>query len=78
MPQVSLFAGALQFYPVHVTHLNNSDERLRKLITSERAVVAYQLVIIKAKHTQPNHKARGAGPRSHSKVDKQRVLHESI
>lgn len=77
-PQVSLSAGALQLYLLHVTILDFSEEPLRKLISSGRPVVMYLPVKLEVKNRGPSHK-RLMDARSGrlSKADRLRALHAS-
>lgn len=69
--QVSLSAGAMQFYPLHATLSKFSGKRRRKWISIGRAVMTYVPVKFEAKHPyQPHKSLRNAESRGFSKIDK--------
>lgn len=51
--QISLSAGSLFFYPVHVTYITFMEDGRRKHISSENTVAAYLPVCFKRIHNPP-------------------------
>lgn len=76
---MSLSAGTLQFYPLHITLLKFSEECPGELIGGGRAVVAYLSVTFEAGGKLSHQKSfEATKSRSFLKVDKLCALHESI